>query len=118
MRRRTAPAVRRRHIGHSTTHCCRSEQRRRCDRFQGTAAVGSSSPPAINRRDAKRFIRPTRIGTSILLSSFDFLSHTFDFKPFGFLCSPWWRSVLGGFGGGMNTCFGSKLVGSAFVQLP
>jgi hypothetical protein len=58
------------------------------------------------------------IGKSTLLSSFDFLFHTFDFKPFGFLCSPSWCSVLGGFGGCTNACFGSKLIGSAFVQLP
>src|SRR6266702_6287452 len=58
------------------------------------------------------------IGRSTLLSSFDFLLHTFNFKPFGFLGTPWWCSVLGGFAGRMYTCFGSKLIGSAFVQLP
>jgi hypothetical protein len=71
-----------------------------------------------NPKAANDPLLPLRTAPPLCLSSFDFLSHTFDFKPFGFLCSPWRRSVLDGFGGGMNTCFGSKLVGSAFVQPP
>src|ERR1700754_4457239 len=61
--------------------------------------------PVVDRTPPQR-----TVGKSTVLPSFDFLFHTFDLKPSGLLCSPSWRSVLGGFGGGMNTCFGSKLI--------